>query len=168
MPATFLLAANSRDRLSHPWHFGYISLDSSQQSWTFRIQISRVPCYGTPGVLASSFLLGEICTEKGRSLATWHYLVVIPCGCPGRDQDPNERGTAQKHNENAGHGSGSGSASALRHFSSKRDYGDGSFLKQKQKKITSCYIYFLNYFPSELRLPSPHLYVLMQCGCEGR
>lgn len=43
-PATFLLAANSRDRLSHPRHFGYVSLDSSQQSWTSRIQTSRVPC----------------------------------------------------------------------------------------------------------------------------
>lgn len=167
-PATVLLAANSRDRLSHPRQFGYVLLDSSQQSWTFRIQISRVPYYGTPSVLASSFLLGEICTEKGRSLSTRHYLVVIPCGCPGRDQDPSETGTAQKRNENAGHGSGSVSAS--RHFPSNRDYRDGSFLKSQQQKKnnTSCYIYFLNYFPSELRLPSPHSYTLMQCGCKGR
>lgn len=50
----------------------------------FRFQISRVPHYGVPRVLASSLLLGQIGTEKGPGLPVWYYWVLIPHGCPGR------------------------------------------------------------------------------------
>lgn len=73
----------------------------------FGFQISAVPRYGVPRVLASSFLLGQIGTEKGPGLPGWYYWVLILRGCSGRDQDLTEIGTAQKQNKNAGHGSGS-------------------------------------------------------------
>lgn len=134
----FLLVANSSDRVSHPQQFRYI-LFNLDESWMFGFQISRVPYYGMPSVLASSFLLGEICTEKGPGLSIWYYWVLIPRGCPGRDQDLTEKGTVQKQNKNAGHGSASYYVTELlpllqeRHFSSNRDYRDGSFLRKKKK-----------------------------------
>lgn len=115
----------------------------------FRFQISGVPYYGMPSVLARSFLLGGIWTEKGPGLSIWHYWVLISCGCPGRDQDLTEMGAVQKQSKNAGHGSGSCYVTELlpllqeEHFSSNRDYRDGSIWKKKKQrtsKYTSCYI----------------------------
>lgn len=115
----------------------------------FRFQISGVPYYGMPSVLARSFLLGGIWTEKGPGLSIWHYWVLISRGCPGRDQDLTEMGAVQKQSKNAGHGSGSCYVTELlpllqeEHFSSNRDYRDGSIWKKKKQrtsKYTSCYI----------------------------
>lgn len=114
----------------------------------FRFQSSRVPYYGMPSVLGCSFL-GEICTEKGPGLAIWYYWVLIPCGCPGRDQDLTEMGTAQKHNTTAGHGSRSCYITELLpllqegHFSSNRDYRDGSFFKNQTQEATEFKIHKL-------------------------
>lgn len=102
----------------------------------FGFHISGMPYSGMPSVLASSFLLGEVCTGKGPRLSIWYYWVLIPCGCPDRDRDLTEMGSVRKPNKTTGHGSASCYLIELLpllqggHFSSNSDYRVGSFFKE--------------------------------------
>lgn len=88
-PTTFLLEASVR--ISHPQQFHHILFNLHRE---LDVHVSDLSS-ALPNVLASSFLLEWIWTEKSSGLSIQLYWVLISHGCPGRDQDLTEMGTVQ-------------------------------------------------------------------------
>lgn len=99
-PTTFLLVASVK--ISHPQQFCCILLNLHRE---LDVQVPDLRS-ALPNVLASSFPLGGIWTEKSSGLSIWHYWVLNSRSCPGKNQDLTEKGAVQKQSKNAGHGSG--------------------------------------------------------------